>query len=269
MNDKLELLGNNSIRIAVVGVLAILALFLFAETASSIQAMTNPTAQPADTITVNGVGQAALAPDIAHITFTVQQTAASVAAAQAAATKQANAAIAYVAQQGIADKDVTTLSYNIYPQYENVVPPCPPGAMCPVYNGGSGRSVITGYQVSESVQITVRDLTKASTLLAGLGSQGVQNISGPDFGLEDPAAGQNAARANAIADAKRQAQILADQLGVELGRVVSFSEGGGYYPMAYGKGGAVSADSAAVPAPNLPMGQNTYSASVSITYAIH
>src|SRR4051812_27326990 len=111
-----EPLSNQSIRVAIIGTLAILALFLFVETLSTAQAIGNPTAPPADTITVSGTGQAALAPDIAHITFTVQQSASSVAAAQAAATKQANAAIEYVKGQGIADKDVTTLSYNIYPQ---------------------------------------------------------------------------------------------------------------------------------------------------------
>lgn len=269
-NHNFEMLGNNSIRIAIVGVLAILALFLFIETASVAQGLSNPTTPPANTITVSGTGQAALAPDIAHITFTVQQTASTVAAAQAAATKQANAAIAYVSGQGIADKDVTTLSYNIYPQYSNVVQPCPAGAMCPVYNGGSGSQVVTGYQVSESVQVTVHDLAKAGPLLAGLGSQGVQNISGPDFGLENPAAGTEAARAKAIDDARAQAQVLAKQLGVRLGRIVNFSEGGSgyYYPMATAKGASVSLDSVATP-PALPTGQNTYSSSVSITYAIY
>ena len=262
MQQKLELFGNNSIRIAVVGVLAILALFLFAETISTIGAFSNPTTPPANTITVNGTGQAALAPDIAHITFTVQHTAATVSAAQDATTKQANAAIAYVAGQGIADKDVTTLSYNIYPQYAST--PCVPGVLC------SQSSTVTGYQVSETVQVTVRDLTKVSGLLAGLGSQNVQNISGPDFALEDPSAGNDAARAKAIADAKAQAVTLANQLGVHLGRIVSFSEGsGGYpYPVAYKTADAMSVGAGAT-APSVPTGENTYTDTVSITYAIH
>ena len=63
--------------------------------------------------------------------------------------------------------------------------------------------------------------------------------------------------------------MLAKQLGVPLGKIVNFSESsGGYpYPLAYGMGGGVS-DSKAAVAPTLPTGQNTYTASVSITYEI-
>ncbi|MGH7175009.1 MAG: SIMPL domain-containing protein, partial [Minisyncoccia bacterium] len=214
MNDHLELFGNNVIRVAVVGVLCILALFLFAETVATISGVANPTTPPADTITVQGTGQASLAPDIAHITFTVQNSAATVAAAQSATTKQANDAIALVKQQGIADKDVTTLSYDITPQYSNVYPPCPAGGACPNYIINGGNQQITGYQVSETIQITVRNLDNVSPLLAVLGKQNVQNLSGPDFALSTPNAGQEAARAAAITDAKQQAQTLAQQLGV-------------------------------------------------------
>jgi uncharacterized protein YggE len=273
MQNKYEHLANNSIRVAVVGVLAILALFLFAETVGAVQSFSNPSTPPADTITVSGTGQAAVAPDIAHITFTVQQSASTVAAAQAAATKQANAAIAYVAGQGVASKDVTTLSYDISPQYSqnSVVVPvaCAPGEAC----GSSGpttisSNTITGYEVDETVQVTVRDLTQVGTILAGLGSQGVQNISGPDFGLEDPTAGTDAARAAAITDAKTQAQTLASQLGVRLGRIVSFSDGSGNYPGPV-FATAMSASGSVAAAPSVPAGDNTYSDTVSITYAIN
>jgi uncharacterized protein len=276
MDNKFELLADNSIRIAIIGTLAILALFLFIETVSTAQGIATPTNAPADTITVNGTGQATLPPDIANITFTVEQTAASVASAQAAVTKQANAAIAYVAAQGVASADVTTLSYNINPQYSTVYPPpCGPGTACPViYNTpaqveNSGTPTITGYQVAETVQVTVRNLANVGTLLSGLGSQGVQSVSGPDFALEDPSQGPDAARAAAITNAEQQAQILATQLGVHLGRIVDFSDndsGGAVYPMAFN----ASAGAASAPAaPNVPAGQNTYSDTVSITYSIH
>jgi uncharacterized protein YggE len=140
--------------------------------------------------------------------------------------------------------------------------------MCPdIYPSGGNK--IVGYEVSQSVEVTVRDLDKVSTLLAGLGKLNVQNVYGPDFTLDDPMAPQNEARANAINDAKAQAQVLADQLGVHLVRIVSFSEnGGGYpYPM-YAKGAAMDvAESVPVP-PQVPTGENEYSSSVSITYEI-
>ena len=254
---------NAGIRIALIGVLALLALFLAAETMSVAQDLGRPANPATDVITVSGDGQATMVPDVARVSWSVTNTAATVAGAQAATTKQANAALEYVAAQGIPDKDVKTLSYDISPQY-SYPNPCPPGALCPSY-GGTPK--ITGYQVSETVQVTLRDLTKVGALLEGLGSRGIQNVNGPAFALDDSTAGYDAARADAIDKAKMQAKLLATQLGVRLGRIVNFSESsGGYpYPMAYGVGGAAM-DKAS--APNIPIGENTYNASVSITYEI-
>ncbi len=252
------------IEYAAVTALFALAIFLLVEAVVAVNGMNNPTSAPADTITVQGDGQATLPPDVAHVSFTVQNTAPAVADAQAATTKQANAAIDFVKGQGVADKDVKTLSYNIYPQY-SYQNPCVGGAMCPVY---TGTPKITGYQVSETIQVTVRNLSAVGALLGGLGNLGVQNVSGPDFALDDPTAGYDAARADAIDKAKTQAALLAGQLGVSLGRIVSFSESSGGYPTpVYAMSAAASVRAA--PTPNVPTGENTYNASVSITYEIH
>ncbi|MFA6408514.1 MAG: SIMPL domain-containing protein [Candidatus Paceibacterota bacterium] len=259
-----EILAANSMRGAIVGVLAILSLFLLANTITIVKDLGRSGVPATDTITVNGDGQATLPPDVAHVSFTVQNTASSVADAQAATTKQANATIDFVKGQGIADKDVKTLSYSISPQY-SYPRPCQIGAMCPEY---SGTPKITGYQVAETIQVTIRDLSLVGAFLGGLGDLSVQNVSGPDFALDDPTAGNDAARADAIAKAKTQARLLAKQLGVHLGKIVGFSESsGGYaYPMySMGMGGA---DSKSVSTPTVPVGENTYKASVSIIYEI-
>jgi uncharacterized protein YggE len=258
-----EIFSNGGVRVALMGSLSILALFLLAQTITTAENFGRPSIPATDTITVNGDGQATLAPDVAHVSFSVQNTAPDVASAQAATTKQANAAIAFVKSQGIADADVKTLSYNISPQY-SYVNPCVPGALCPAY---TGTPKITGYQVSESIQVKIRDLISVGTFLAGIGKLEVQNVSGPDFALDDSSAGYDAARADAITKAKIQADLLAKQLGVHLGKIVNFSEssGGGAYPV-YSAG--VSLDSKAAPTPVVPVGDNTYSASVSVTYEI-
>lgn len=267
MNDNLmqSFFGHNGARIAIVGTLAILSLFLLAETVNIAQTFGRPGVPATDTVTVTGQGQATMPPDVANVSFTVENTASAVADAQEATTKQANAALDFVKKQGIADKDIKTLSYSISPQY-SYPNPCPPGALCPTY-GGTPK--ITGYQVSETVQVTMRDLTKVGDMLAGLGKLQVQNLNGPAFTLDDPTAGYDAARADAIVKAKAQADLLAKQLGVHLGKIVNFSESsGGYaYPMmAYGMSGGVSDKATATP--NIPTGENTYNASVSITYSI-
>ncbi len=259
-----EIFGNGGIRIALIGALSILSLFLLAKTMNIAENFGRPAHAATDIITVTGSGQATLAPDVARVSFTVQNTAAAVSDAQAATTKQANAALDFVKGQGVADKDVKTLSYNISPQYayQN---PCLTGALCPSY---TGAPKITGYQVAETIQVTVRDLSAVGALLSGLGKLSVQNVQGPAFALSDPTAGYDAARTDAIAKAKAQAILLAKQLGVSLGKIVNFSESSGTpYPMMYG--GMMSAGAQSTTAtPNVPVGENTYKASVSITYEI-
>jgi uncharacterized protein YggE len=266
MNDSFvrDFLENGAVRIALVGVLAILALFLLAETASVAENFGRPSNPATDTITVSGDGQATVAPDIANISFSVQNTAPAVADAQAASTKQANAALAFVTAQGIAAADVKTLSYDISPQY-SYSNPCTGGMMCPVY---AGTPKITGYQVSETIQVTVRNLANVGALLEGIGKLGVQNVSGPNFALADPNAGSDAARADAIDNAKQEADVLATQLGVHLGKIVNFSESSGGYPSPVIYAMGATASNVAAPAPQVPAGVNTYNASVSITYEI-
>ena len=264
MNDRpfQDMFSDGGVRIAIIGVATILSLFLLAETIVLVGNFGRSGAPATDTITVNGDGKAMLAPDVARVSFTITNTAVSVSAAQEATTKQANAALEFVQGQGIADTDVRTVSYNISPQY-SYPNPCQSGALCPAY---SGTPKITGYQVSESVQVTIRSLSTVGAFLAGLGDLQVQNVSGPDFALDDSTAGYDAARADAIAKAKTQADQLAKQLGVHLGKIVSFSESSGGYPSPlYGMGAAEMKVSST---PNVPAGENTYNASVSITYEI-
>jgi uncharacterized protein YggE len=257
-----EILASTGVRVALMSVLSILAFFLLVQTIGSLQGLGRAGTPATDTITVNGDGQTTLPPDIAHISFTVQNTDTAVADAQSATTKQGNSAIAFLKEQGIADKDVKTLSYNISPQYSYPTP-CSSG-YCPTY---TNSAKVTGYQVSQSIQVTVRDLSKVGALVNGLGKLSVQNVSGPDFTLDDTTAGYDLARAEAIIKAKKQAGLLAKQLGVSLGKIVNFSEssGGRPYPV-YAMGGAMDLKSESVP--NIPVGENTYSASVSITYEI-
>lgn len=260
MNDHpfLNIFGDNGVRIALTGVLSILALFLLAQTITTASNFGRANTPATDTITVNGEGQVTLAPDVARVSFTVTNSAPTVSDAQAATTRQANAAIEFVKGQGIKEKDIKTSSYNINPQYS--------------YSDGSGMMrtpKITGYEVSETIQTTIRDLTSVGAFLGGLGKLEVQNVNGPSFMLDDSTAAYDAARADAIAKARLQAEVLAEQLGVHLGKIVNFSESSGGYqvPTMYGAGVMMSAK-AVDATPDVPTGENKYTASVSITYEI-
>ena len=132
-----------------------------------------------------------------------------------------------------------------------------------------GSQTLRGYQVTQTLEVKVRDTNKAGELLSGVGSKGASQVSSLSFTTDNPDAIQAEARTKAIADAKSKADELAKELGVSIVRVVGFNENGNY-PIYYAKtmsAGMGAADSAA-PAPELPVGQNKITSNVSVTYEI-
>jgi hypothetical protein len=220
-------------------------------------------------ITVSGEAEVTAIPDITRVWFSVEVEKATVEAAQEEASKKTNDVIAFLEDQDIDKKDIKTTGYNVYPRYEYekkqivcITYPCDP----------IGERVLKGYTVTQSIEVKLRDTDKTGNILAGLGSRGVTNINGPSFEIDDPDALEQEAKEKAIEQAREKAEKLAKALGVRLGDVVSFSEGGGGYPIYYGRGGAdmTVAESAAPKAlpPEVPIGENTISAYVSVTYEI-
>ena len=217
------------------------------------------------TINVTGTGTAYAVPDVATESFTVEAKAATVADAQTTVTATANAAIAFLKSSGVAEKDIQTSGYNANPDYSYPTP-CASNRPCPAV---SSAPKVVDYDVSESVTVKIRDTSKVGAIVDGLGQRGVTGLSGPNFMVDNPDAINAAARAKAIDDAKGKAQLLAQQLGVTLVRITSFSDNGGgnVYPMAMDmKSEAVGATAA--PAPVIAPGQNQYTSNVSITYEI-
>lgn len=222
------------------------------------------------TINVEGTAEVVAVPDIATFSFGVTETAKTVAEAQKLATDKINSALKTVRDQGVADKDISTQSYNINPHYDYQSAVCPRSSDTVSYCPG-GKSVLTGYEVSQTIQVKVRDLAKAGALLTSIGSLGVQNVNGLSFSVDEPTSIQAQAREKAINAAKAKADVLAKQLGVRLIRIMSFSESNGGYPRpmvfnAYGKGAADMAQPAA--APEVPTGEQKYTSNVNLTYEI-
>ncbi len=250
------------VRYAAAAALGVLALFLLVLTLNALGNIGRSDNPYMNTITVEGRGSGTAIPDIATVSFSVTERGTTVADAQAKATAKTDAALAAVQGLAIDEKDVKTLSYNVYPQYETI-PPCYNG-ICP-----SRNPAIIGYEVSQTVEVKIRETGKAGDVLQALGSLNVQNISGPNFTVDEEDGLRGVAREAAIENAKAKADALAEQLGVRLGKVVSFYEN--TYPQPYygydAKGGMMM--EAAQSAPSLPTGQQETEVSVSITYEIH
>jgi uncharacterized protein len=254
------LLQHKALRLSVLSVLVLLALFLLAQTWDTM--FGKDSHDHMNVITVEGTGEVTSAPDMAQITFTVTESAADVATAQAAATKKNDEALSVLKELSISDKDIKTLGYNVSPKY-SYDQPCGPGMYCPQR---AGTPTIVGYDVSQTIEVKVRDTEKVGKVLQGLGEKEVQNISGPNFMIDDEDGVQNEARAKAIEQARAKAKQLAKELGVRLGDVVAYSENGDYpQPMMFGAKGGVMMEASA---PTLPVGENLTSVTVSVTYEI-
>jgi uncharacterized protein YggE len=249
--------------------LGVLALFLLVGTVSELKSYhyIGSGINPTNTISVSGHGEVFAVPDTATFNFTVNETATDVATAQSKATTNANAIIAYLKGQGIAETDIQTTDYSVNPQYSYQQSACPNSGGVAIYCP-PGKQTITGYEVSQTVSVKVHDTSKAGGLLSGVGSKGASNISGLSLTVSNQDVLTIQARDKAIQDAKAKADALAKSLGVSIVRIVGFSEGGNG-PVYYAKSsGAMAMDVAAAPAPAIPTGQNKITDDVTITYEI-
>jgi len=213
-----------------------------------------------NTITVSGKGEIVVKPDIATVSFGVSAENLDVSKAQTESSKKMNSIIDLLKKEGIAEKDIKTTNYNIYPKYDYI------RAQLDYYGG---KQVLSGYVVSQTVEVKIRDISKAGTILSGVGEFGVTDVSGLSFTVDNQDSMKDQARDLAIKDAKTQAKVLAKGLGVRLVKITSFSENGNY-PTYYGaeKSMAVGMGSADAIAPQILTGENKITSNVSITYEI-
>lgn len=246
--------------LVLLGVVLALAMYSYTTYKQSSYVGYGPT-----TISVTGEGEVLAVPDIGQFTFSVEVEAEDATAAQSGAAEQSNAILAYLTEQGIAEADVKTQNYSLYPRYRYEEEICPVGVRCP-----GGQRVQDGFTVNQSVQVKVRDTENAGELLVGIGELGATNVSGLQFTIDDPSAVEAEARALAIADAEAKAAEMAEDLGVRIVRMTNFYEEERYKNEVYGMGGDMVRNEMAMmdSAPDLPMGEAATQQTVNITYEV-
>lgn len=264
-----DLLEQKKKLITIAGAVGIvLAVFLLVKTAQEMKqyGLMGRETPPTSTISVSGKGEKTVIPDIAEFSFSVLSEAKNVGDAQETTTNKMNTAIAALRTLGVEEKDIKTTGYNINPRYEYVKS----GVPCAEWGCPSGKQVLTGYEVSQSISVKVRKIPDAGKILSKMGEIGVTNVSGLTFSVDKEEVPKDEARAKAIADAQTKAEVLAKQLGVTLVRIVNFSESGNY-PIYYAKAAMVDGRGGgpeAAPTPELPPGENIVTSNVNITYEI-
>lgn len=184
--------------------------------AQSVQAQNTDGAQkPSRTIAVSGSGEVQAEPDMAQINVGVTSEADSAGDAVTQNNEAMEELLRYLKTAGIAEKDVQTRQFNLSPRYQQD------------RRGGSSSQKIIGYQVTNQVQIRVRDLSDLGTVLDEVVRAGANDINGIQFMIANDQDLMDEARRNAIADAKRRANILSEAAGVKLGQVIEIIEGAG------------------------------------------
>jgi uncharacterized protein YggE len=213
-----------------------------------------------NTISFSGKGEVVVKPDIATVSFGVTAENLDVAKAQTEATTKMNKIIDLLKTKSVAEKDIKLTNYSIYPRYDYL--------RVEIYPY-TGKQTLAAYVVSQTVEVKIRDISKAGEILSGVGEYGVTDVSGLTFTVDKEESVKDQARDLAIEDAKTQARILAKSLGVRLVRITSFSEGGNY-PIYYemNKSMALGVGGGDAVVPQVPMGENKITSNVSITYEI-
>lgn len=231
--------------------MVLLSVFLLVE----INQVSN-TATTTNTVSFSGEGKVTAKPDIAVISASIVTQAVDSKTAQDSNSTKSNAVSAFLKKQGVEDKDIKTSGYNVTPQYN--------------YPPYGGQSTVTGYQVSQSYEIKVRDLTKISAILSGLVTAGANQVNNLGLQIENPDAVQAQARQLAIDNAKKKATELKKQVGISLGKIVNFVEGSNGYPIPmYQDAKVVSGGmGGGGPTPVISTGENDVVVDVTITYQI-
>ncbi len=207
-------------------------------------------------IWVTGEGKVSVVPDVAILSLGVEVQSSSVAEAQSYAATVMTAVLDELDNAGIAEKDIQTQQFSIYPVRR--------------WSEQEGQEILVGYRVTNMVMAKVRKVEDTGTVIDAVTRAGGDylRVNSISFTVDDPSAYYEEARELAMADAKAKAEQLADLGRVKLGRVTYISESGVAVPVVreFYAGAPVPAPAAA-PTPISP-GETEIRLSVQVAYSI-
>jgi uncharacterized protein len=202
-------------------------------------------------LTMSGQGEVRAAPDTVTLSAGVTSEAPTAAAALAANTARMQSVFAALKKLGVADKDMQTANFSVSPQ---------------MADGNNQPPHVTGYQVSNQLQLRLDDISRLGLALDALVTAGANQMNGIDFAIKDSAPLLAEARADAVSDARAKAQTYAKAAGVSLGPILSISENGGQGPRPVYMAVPMARAAKAVP---VAAGEESVTAEVSMVWEIH
>lgn len=198
-------------------------------------------------ISVTGEATISVPPDLAEVEAGVTSDAKTAHDASEANNATMGKLLLALKAAGIDPKDIRTSRLSLQPQNAP---------------NRAGSPAITGYRASNHVTVRLHDVTKVASTIDMLVGAGANDIGGINFMVSQASKLLDDARTQAVADARRKAEIYAKAAGVTLGAPLSISEGGAPVPMFRAK-----VATAMAPTPVAP-GEETLSVTVNVTWAI-
>ncbi len=170
------------------------------------------------TVTVTGEATVSAAPDLAVIRIGVASSAKTAREASDANAQQMTSVLTVIKAAGIADGDVQTSRLALQPQYDSSRP---------------GISKLVGFQLSNQITVQIRDIDKLPNLIDRAIAAGANEMSGMEFVVSEQSKLLDKARSEAVADARRKAELYAQAAGSKVGGVLSIGEEGAASPVVY------------------------------------
>ena len=199
-------------------------------------------------ISVTGEATISVPPDLAEVEAGVTSDAKTAREASDANNATMGKLLLALKAAGIDAKDIQTSRLSLQPQSAP---------------NRTGPSAITGYRASNRVTVRLHDVIKVASTIDMLVAAGANDIGGINFMVSQASKLLDDARTQAVADARRKAEIYAKAAGVTLGGPLSISEGSSPGPMFRAKMSA-----APIATTPIAQGEETLSVTVNVTWAI-
>lgn len=207
-------------------------------------------------ITVSGTGEVYATPDVGLIDISVKTEGRDVATATNDNSVKMNNIISFIETSSVQEKDIKSTGFNINPIY--------------AWEDKTGKRTLTGYEVSQTINVKIRDLTKVGAIISGATEKGANDIGSLSFIVDNDEQIKEDAKNLAIKDAQAKAENLEKALGVKMVKIINFSENS-YNPIYVSTSSYKMYNAelgSGVTAPSISAGQNKITSTVTITYAI-
>jgi len=224
-------------------------------------------------LSLNAEGRSQRTPDLAVFSAGVVTQGRTAAEALGANSRQMASVVAALKRSGIADRDIQTSAISLQPRYNN------PDQEAQLRSRQTGQPYvpsnepprIIGYEARNNVQVRVRRLGEMGKIIDTLIAAGANQVDGPSFTLDEQKEALDEARTQAVTEGRQRAELYARAAGMRVIRLLSISEGGGYYPVQ--QTFAVAERGMAAPAPPPPPapvspGELTLGVNVSMQFEI-